>query len=263
MMEDKVKEKILENLNYWKDGNLTTEDLLKEILDLIDLEGKEEDKDEEMAMAGKGGKYKRKFSKSKVDEDQEEEDNQDDTEEQEEEMSKYIEKEFFLFGDKILNSEKFNNLNTNVLVEDIKKFKPDIYIDHQENISDKVFIKEIYNKNDNWYLKLIGDKDILEKFNHLSPSIVKSGDVITVNEISLTNNPKLPQTDLVDVSKFSFEWSLLPSNLQKYILRFNDFTTLKVLNKRAKDKIMFDETIEIKDIKERLINSIVSEYKKD
>lgn len=272
-MED-IKNKLIEKLNYFKDGSLTMEDLLKEILDIIDIE--ERENNEEEAVSTKGPKYpkkKKEKMKKKQKEDNEENIDNEDTEEmedieemektEEEEMSKYTEKEYFLFSDRIFNSEKFNGLRTDQLVEDIKLYKPDIYIDHQEKVSDKVFIKEIFSRDGNWYLKLVGDKNILEKFNHLSPSIVKDekNEIYTISEISLTNNPKLPQSEVIEVGKYSASWEVLPKNFKKFILIKNDFKSLKLFNKFNRDKIEVKEegSLSINSLKESIIKNLISE----
>lgn len=239
-MED-LKNMLIEKLNYFKDGSLTIEDLIKDILEMIDLENMKKDNKEE---------NKEEYKKEEKDIE-------------EEEMSKYIEKEYFLFSDRIFNSEKFNGLRTDQLVEDIKLYKPDIYIDHQEKVSDKVFIKEIFSKDGNWYLKLVGDKNILEKYNHLSPSIVKDekNEIYTISEISLTNNPKLPQSEVIEVGKYSASWEVLPKNFKKFILIKNDFKSLKLFNKFNRDKIEVkeDNGLNINTLKENIIKNLISE----
>ncbi|MCS7227436.1 MAG: hypothetical protein NZ839_00540 [Endomicrobia bacterium] len=237
-MEDFVKEELTNIVSMLKEDNITIEDAVKGIVEKIAniIPAKEEQKTESKNVEEKEEKEEKK------EEEKEMEDISSNSE------IKYISKKLVLFPADFPDAEK--------VVEDILKYKPPVFLEHSEDLSGKVFIKDIKKEGENYIIELVGEENLLADYEYCSVSLVKDSveGITTVSEVSLTKDPKAMQKTL-EISKYSASWEILPAVFKKFILITNDLKQLEVINRKRKQEIQINK----KDIKEILIEEIIKE----
>ena len=237
-------EELQEKINLLKEGALTPEDFLKDILDIF--ENQNQDKEinnilKELLMMLINMIQNKKETpveenSYKKDETPQEENKEDDNkEENDKEVVEMMSKKYFLIWE---NSENpvLKHLNINELIQKLHKFKKEIpiMIDHIDPVDD-VFLQDIIKEGNKYYVILKGNKNVLEKYNYLSPTIVEYLNKVLITEISLTNNPKLPQPIALNFNSPIF--TKLPQEFVDWYVIKGNSNHLKLLETTLQDEI--------------------------
>jgi hypothetical protein len=248
-----------EKISLLKEGALTTEDFIKEIMDVLEKGNQENNLNEtlknllmELLSLMKNGQAienKKDTENNGYNEDNNEE------EENKKEVVEMMSKKYFLIWD---NSENpvLKNLNINELIQKLHKFKKEIpiMIDHIDPVDD-VFLQDIIKENGKYYVILKGNKNILEKYNYLSPTIVEYLNKAIISEISLTNNPKLPQPISLNFNSPIF--TKLPQEFVDWYVIKGNSNHLKLLETTLKEELNPPQTSEDVDLVKSIFNNIL------
>jgi hypothetical protein len=258
-------EGLQEKINLLKEGALTPEDFLKDILEIFEAENQNKNLNDilekllMMLINVIQNKKNPQNSEENNDNEMQVEENskktEDNKEEDDKEVVEMMSKKYFLIWE---NSENpvLKHLNTNELIAKLHKFKKEIpiMIDHIDPVND-VFLQNIIKENGKYYVILRGNKNILEKYNYLSPTIIEYLNKAIISEISLTNNPKLPQPISLNFNSPIF--TKLPQEfVDWYVLRGNT-NHLKLLETTLKEDLTPPKTSEDINLVKSLFSNIL------
>jgi hypothetical protein len=262
---------LYEKISLLKEGSLTTEDFLKDIMEILEKDNQENTINEtlknlliELINLIKNGQTieNKKDSEDNNNENNNEENNEDDIEEDNEEIVEMMSKKYFLIWE---NSENpiLKHLNINDLIQKLHKFKKEIpiMIDHIDPVND-VFIQDIIKENGKYYVILKGNKKILEKYNYLSPTIVEYLNKAIISEISLTNNPKLPQPISLNFNSPIF--TKLPQEFVDWYVIKGNSNHLKLLETTLQDELNPPHSSQNSEINliDKIFENILNKYTK-
>ncbi len=261
---------LYEKISLLKEGSLTTEDFIKEIMDILEKENQENTINEALKnllmelinLIRNEQVIENKKDEESNNNENNKNNNEEDMEEKDEEIIEMMSKKYFLIWE---NSENpiLKHLNVNELIQKLHKFKKEIpiMIDHIDPVDD-VFIQDIIKENNKYYVVLKGNKNVLEKYNYLSPTIVEYLNKAIISEISLTNNPKLPQPISLNFNSPIF--TKLPQEFVDWYVIKGNSNHLKLLETTLQDELNPPQPSQNSEenLVDKIFNDILNKYTK-